>query len=288
LEQGFGSNQALSATYIGNSGRRLVSASWYLSPNPSFPGDTVYLYESRATSSYHALQIKYDRRLERGLQALASYTWAHAIDDVSDSTSNTLLHGNSDFDIRSAFTAAVSWTLPRPPQGISRDLLGGWALDWLAVVRSANPVNVIYGYNTLPDGTDSIIYPNLVPNQPVYLYGPQYPGGKELNPSAFTMPTEVQGDLGRNAARGFGLAQLDLSLRRVFDFTERAKLEAKIDAFNIFNHPDFFLGGNVTYSAGAATSTFASAEGNGGLNPLNSLYSLGGPRSLQLSLKLKF
>jgi hypothetical protein len=49
----------------------------------------------------------------------------------------------------------------------------------------------------------------------------------------------VQGDLGRNALRGFGATEVDLTLRRQFNLWERPALQARADFFNIFNHPNF-------------------------------------------------
>jgi len=52
-------------------------------------------------------------------------------------------------------------------------------------------------------------------------------------------PRSLQGDLGRNALRGFGASQVDLKLRRQFKLRERLALQARADFFNIFNHPNF-------------------------------------------------
>jgi hypothetical protein len=82
--------------------------------------------------------------------------------------------------------------------------------------------------------------PDLVPGVPLWIANPNVAGGKEINPAAFTIPTgAVQGDLGRNALRGFGATQVDLALRRQFALRERVSLQARADIFNIFNHPNF-------------------------------------------------
>jgi hypothetical protein len=101
----------------------------------------------------------------------------------------------------------------------------------------------------------------------------------------------VQGDLGRNALRGFGATQVDLALRRLFTLRERVSLQARADLFNIFNHPNFgppinYMGsplfGQSTQMLGASLGSGAQS---GGLNPL---YQIGGARSVQLALKLQF
>ena len=78
-----------------------------------------------------------------------------------------------------------------------------------------------------------------MPGVPLYLDESNAPGGNIINAAAFSVPAVGQGDLGRNALRGFGATQLDLTLRRQFRFTERLSLQARADFFNIFNHPNF-------------------------------------------------
>jgi hypothetical protein len=97
----------------------------------------------------------------------------------------------------------------------------------------------------------------------------------------------VQGDVPRNYLRGYDAIQLDLAVRRDFSISERLKLQFRAEAFNLFNHPQFAaFDPNVTDGPGVfgyATSTLANQG-----SALNSLYETGGPRSLQLSLKLRF
>ena len=105
------------------------------------------------------------------------------------------------------------------------------------------------------------------------------------------MPATAQGDLGRNALRGFGATQWDLALRRQFRFTERLSLQARGDFFNILNHPNF--GSPINYLSspqfGQATMMLNNSLGSGGQSGgLNPLYQIGGPRSIQLALKLQF
>ena len=78
--------------------------------------------------------------------------------------------------------------------------------------RSGAPINLYFGdFLVLFNGL-SAVRPDVVTGQPMYLYGSQYPGGQGLNPAAFTSPPIDpashlplrNGDLGRNALRGFG------------------------------------------------------------------------------------
>ncbi len=247
------------------------------------------------------------RRLSRGLQALASYTYAKSLDDVSDETITgipfspqifALERGPSDFDIRHTFVAAVTYDLPtfknvRPFKAV----FGDWSVDAIGRYRSAQPFSAITQVVD-PLNVGSTRRLDVKPGVPIYLDDPAAPGGKRLNPAAFAVPAAgKQGTLGRNALRGFGAHQIDLSLRRQFGLTEWLRVQFRAEFFNVFNHPSF------AEPAGAfGTATFGSAQsmlgrslsGNTGATQtspssgFNSLYQIGGPRSIQFSLKLLY
>ena len=303
LEKSLGSAQSVSATYIGAIGRDLLRVTNIYNPNPDFR--QVNLTDNTATSDYHALQVKYQRRLSQGLQALASYTFSHSIDIAStDAFSNYLNtpggsgyqsidRGDSDFDIRHSFTAGATYDLPSPGDNRALRLaVGGWSLDAFVLARSAPPVNIVGAPYFGPGGTALYPRPNLVPRVPLELFGSQYPGGKVFNSAAFTEPTPgTQGDFGRNVLRGFGATQADLALQRQFHLTEKLTLRFRSEFFNLFNHPNFGSPNNNLTDPlfGHSTATLASSLGSGGANGgFNPLYQIGGPRSIQLALKLQF
>jgi hypothetical protein len=281
----------------------------YFKPNPSFTGEFDVL-SSHGTSNYNALQAEYRHRASHGLQTLVSYTWAHTIDDVSSDGNYqnvppgaepvSLDRGPSDYDIRHTFSAAVSYDIPRPHNGVLKQILGNWSTDSIIYARSSLPVNVVTGNNPFPGtllfGANSVQRPNLVPGAPFYLHPSGAPGGKIINAAAFStpVPATAQGDLGRNALRGFGATQLDITLRRQFRFTERFSLQFRGDFFNILNHPNFgnpinYLNASATTPFGYATQMLNNYLGAGGQSGgLNPLYQIGGPRSIQLALKLQF
>jgi hypothetical protein len=130
------------------------------------------------------------------------------------------------------------------------------------------------------------------PGLPLKLFGSQYPGGKIFNKAAFTAaPAGQQGNFGRNVLRGFGAFQTDFAVQRQFRLTERLGLRFRSEFFNIFNHPNFGPPSNDLTSPlfGRSTQTLASSLGSGGPNGgFNPLYQIGGPRSIQLALKLVF
>jgi hypothetical protein len=316
LEQSLGNSQSISLTYIGADGRDLLRSTFIYNPNPNFV--YVDVTSNTASSYYSALQLKFVRRLSRGLQALGSYTFSHSIDTAStDAFANYLNtpsggpypnidRGNSDFDIRHSFTAGVTYDLPTPDtQKALRTALGGWSVDAFVLARSAPPVDVV-GAPYFAAGTALYPRPNLVPGVPQVLYGSQYPGGKAFNNAVIPAacpdgsdqvgawcpaPSGTQGDFGRNVLRGFGAGQADVALQRQFHLTEKVGLRFRSEFFNIFNHPNFGNPNNNLTDPlfGHSTQTLASSLGSGGASGgFNPLYQIGGPRSIQLALKLQF
>jgi hypothetical protein len=301
IEQSLGNSQSLSLTYVGAVGRDLLRVTNLFNPNSDF--QAVAVTDNTATSDYHALQAKFERRLSRGFQALASYTWSHSIDIASTDASTTFStpgsiasaqidRGNSDFDIRHSFTAGVTYDLPSfGSNKVVRATLGGWSVNSFVLARSAPPVNIV-GRTFFADGVTLAPRPNVNSGVPLELHGTQYPGDKIFNSAAFTAaPAGEQGDFGRNVLRGFGAAQLDLGIQRRFHITEQVGLSFRAEFFNIFNHPNFGNPNNFLTSPlfGHSTQTLANSLGAGGANGgLNPLYQIGGPRSIQLALKLQF
>jgi hypothetical protein len=247
LEQSIGSSQTLSLTYIGGIGRDLLPVTTLFNPNPDF--EFVNVTSNTATSDYQALQVKFQRRLSRGLQALASYAFSHSIDIASSDAFATYLNtpvtlanpnidrGDSDFDIRNAFTASVTYDLPSPRSNkVAHAALGGWSLDTFVLARSAPPDNLM-GAPFFAAGIALYPRPNVNPGVPLELYGAQYPGGKIFNSAAFSEPpVGQQGNFGRNVLRGFGASQADVGLQRQFHITEKVGLRFRPEFFNIFNH----------------------------------------------------
>src|SRR5262249_43937413 len=135
------------------------------------------------------------------------------------------------------------------------------------------------------------VRPDLVSGVPLYIHDPTVAGGIRLNPAAFVEPpVGRQGTLGRNVMRGFPLSQLDFSFRRKFPVGERLNLQLRADLFNAFNHPNFGALDGVLGDAlfGQATSMLGRDLSGGGVGSLSPLYQIGGPRSIQLALKLQF
>jgi hypothetical protein len=302
LEQSMGANQSMSMTYVGAIGRELLRLTDLFNVNPNFLA--VEFTDNSATSDYHALQLKFQRRLSQGLQALASYSWSHSIDISSSDTASGSLstpatiaspemdRGNSDFDIRHAFTAGVTYDVPAPgEQKLVNAVLGNWSIDSFILARSAPPVDVV-GATSFAAGIALAPRPNANPGVPLELFGAQFPGGKIFNKAAFTpAPAGQQGNFGRNVLRGFDAFQADVALQRQFHLTEKVGLRFRSEFFNMFNHPNFGSPNSSLPSPlfGRSTQTLANSLGSGGPNGgFSPLYQIGGPRSIQLALKLEF
>ena len=294
VEQALGRDQALTVSYVGAKGRRLLEQNLQtLSNNPNL--SSVTFFRTGLTSDYHALQLKFQRRLSRGITALGSYTWSHCLDYGSQNSAFPQKRGNCDFDVRHNLSTAFSGDFPGVAGSrLVRAIVNDWGLDGRLSARTAFPVT-LDGPSFINSTTGQFENAGLdtVAGQPLYLFGSQYPGGRAINPGAFSLPagctpfscggTSGAGDAPRNFLRGFGAWQVDAALRREFPLGERLKMQFRAEAFNTLNHPNFGtintrFGNNLF---GEATGTLAQ-----GLGVLSPLYQMGGPRSMQFALKL--
>ena len=317
LEQAFGKSQALTLSYVGAHAAKLLRLDAISAPNnPNNSNFGLFLFtDNGLTSDYDSGQAEFRRRLNRGLTALASYTWSHCIDYGSQNYNFGYQRGSCDIDVRHNFSGALSYDTPNlGGNHIFSTLLSHWGLDDRFIARTAFPVG-LNGGTYIDPLTGKQLHAGLdfATNQPLYVYGDACtqlfgkeltglgcPGGRAINPNAFTnVPTDQNGQptrLGtapRNLARGFSAWQMNMAIRREFPIYERLKLQFRAEAFNIFNHPNFgvispFLcqpdpTSNNGCNFGLATATLANSLGT-----LSSLYQVGGPRSMQFALKLIF
>jgi hypothetical protein len=299
VEQALGSSQALTASYVGSHAGRLLQTNRFQS---TLAINGVFAIQNGSTSDYDSAQLQFRRRLSRGLTALGSYTWSHCLDYGSLNANLGYQKGNCDFDVRHNASGAFSYDLPSVGRGgIVSAILNHWGLDDRLTARTAFPVTLGGFPIPLPNGKFYSAGLSFMPGQPVYLYGANCasvlqglgdlqpnqgcPGGRAINPNAFTSVSSGFGDTPRNFARGFGAYQMDLAVRREFPIHERLKLQFRAEAFNLFNHPNLgFINGQFGQATfGQATATLANS-----LGVLNSQYQMGGPRSMQFALKVVF
>jgi hypothetical protein len=288
MQQVLGARQSLTFSYVGANGRRLIGLQEKLLTkfNPNF--GYVQYFQSGVTSNYQALQLQFQRSVARGLQALAAYTWSHGIDYGSNGTALPLQRANADFDIRNNLQAGLTWDLPRLSEGrLVNGLLNDWALDARLNARTSFPVTP--GGQLVTDPGTGELYSstlNVVPGQPSYVYGPQYPGGRAINRAAFSQPpTGTAGNAPRNSLRGFGATQMNLAVRRDITLHDPFALRFRAETFNLFNHPNF---GYVDPTHADATFGQATKMLNASLGTMASQYQQGGARSMQFALKLVF
>ncbi|MCP5115458.1 MAG: TonB-dependent receptor, partial [bacterium] len=300
LERRTATNDVLSVAYVGSSGTDLLRREF-----GGFEGSQTLwlaLATNHGEADYHGLQVQYRRPMSRGLQALASYSWAHSIDNsssdsvlhrVGDGVSAQLDRGPSDFDVRQALTFSLTYERERKPgPALTNRLFGGWGVDAIFRARTGFPVAVLNSEYSMGLGFSNAFRPNLAPGQPIWLTDSASPGGRRLNRAAFAPTTgDVQGNLGRNAVRGFGMHQTDLAVRRRFQFSEQRALELRIEAFNLFNHPNFadptrFLSSPLFGQSPSMLNLMLGTGSPGsGLTPI---FQSGGARSVQLILRFRF
>jgi hypothetical protein len=301
VERSLGVHDVASIGYVGAAGHDLVVRE--IGPLAD-PKAYMAVTTNYGRSNYQALQFQYRRQFARGLQSQVSYAWSHSIDN--DSSDAFLLwsapgfsdRGSSDFDQRQSFTASASYEFPLT--GASAPLarfLRGWGMDTIFHTRTGFPISVLSSEQYLGLTLVNAFRPDLVYGQPLWLPDSSVGGGRRVNPAAFqatAAPSQgapPQGTLGRNALAGFGMAQVDFAVRREFRLSERRRLQLRLEAYNLLNHPNFadpvsYLNSPVF---GQSTSMLNLMLGSGspgsGLSPT---LQTGGPRSLQGSLRFQF
>jgi hypothetical protein len=267
---------------------------------------------SVANSIYNSLQAKFTHRFSHGLQAQASYTWAHGIDDGADplvpAAGNRTFprnsrdlgqdRGNSDYDIRHVAVINYIWEMPfgRGKQFLSNGVIGkvfeGMQLSGITTVQTGHPFEIRSSNDSQRTGISA--WANLVGNPFAATSDPNCQpdatAGKVWfkNSCAFAQPPigSGPGSIGRNQFYGPGLVDFDLEFAKKAKITEKVGLEFKLEAYNIFNHPHFTNPGadpsslgNLLAAAplfGVITSTVTRPDGTTSA------------RQLQAAIKLSF
>ena len=289
IEHAFSDRDVVSASYVGSKGTHLVRRE--IGGRGTSDRLWLALSTNNGYSAYHALQIHYRRNLVRNLQGRISYTWSHSTDNgssdsalqwVGAGTLDDANRGSSDFDVRHSINATMTYEIPRT----------GIAIDGMFRGRSGFPITVLDSEQFQGVSFANVFRPNVIAGVPTWIKDPQTPAGRRINPGAFQPAgSAVQGNLGRNSLSGFGLSQIDLSVRREFFFGETRSLQFRVEAFNALNHPYFADPGKYLISPlfGQSTSMLNLMLGTGtpasGLAPI---FQAGGARSLQLALRFRF
>jgi len=303
IERQLGASRLFEIAYVGSKGTKLITARDInqpnaspvrpnLRPNPIF--DDINILESRANSSYNALQMRFQQRLDFGLSLLSSYTWSRSIDDASgfftsagdanfpqDSNDVRLERGRSSFDVAHRFSLSYAYDLPfgkghlRGEKGWLNYLLGGWQTLGIVTLQSGRPFTValISEFDNSNTGRSSLGFgandrPNVTGNPEVSNRTPE----RWFNTSAFTFPAFGSfGNAGRNILDGPDYKNFNASLLKNTHLTERVNLQFRAEFFNLFNRPNFDLPDNFLGSP-----TFGQ------------ILSAQAPRHIQFGVKLLF
>ncbi len=228
-----------------------------------------------ATNAYDSLQTKLTKRFSGGYSVQGSYTLQHAIQDSGDYFffDSTLNRGPADWDRRHNFSLSVVGELPfgrdrKYGSNISSGLnalVGGWQANTNVFIQSGLPFNVTYRDAGADRDTGGNNRPNLIGDPDGPKTETQWFNTTPIGSSgsAFSRPAAgTFGNLERNALRGPGYWRVDASFFKHFAIGGTRRLEARIEAVNLFNHvnlgnPDSEVGvpGNPNPNAGRINST---------------------------------
>jgi hypothetical protein len=291
-------NLLVDVGYVGNKSRDILILGDYNQARPNATTENTALQARRpiqgfqeiqaafagGKGNYRALQVKVERRYTRGLYFLNSFTWSRARDNASghlevQNGDNSRVNyrdldaefGRSGYDQPLNNTTSVVWELPfgkgrtlaSSMNPIMEGVLGGWRVVGINTMTSGVPINLSYS----PAATSSV--GGTVTYRPNLTGDPLTPSGgisNYLNPATVEIPTDRTqpfGNAARNAARGTPFYQMDLGLHKSFGLQgDQRRVEARIEAFNLFNTTNFqTANGNRSSSAfGTITSTFPARQ----------------------------
>jgi hypothetical protein len=244
--------------YVGTKGTRLQSSRGINVPLPG-PGAVqprrpypefgyIVWNEQSASSIYHSMQTKVERRFHKGLSVLAAFTWSKNMDDDSDNSEGSYdpydrrrMRGLSAFDSPRVLTTGVVWELPwlREGHGVQNFVLGGWTLGTILTLRDGFPFTP--GFAGDPSNTGTGSRADVVAGCDWKLDNPT--PQQWFNTACFTSPPGApvyrRGNAGRNILRGDAYHNVDLSLYKEFLFSEERKFQLRFEGFNAFNQHSF-------------------------------------------------
>ncbi|MGB8031817.1 MAG: carboxypeptidase-like regulatory domain-containing protein [Terracidiphilus sp.] len=309
VERQLGTSSLVTLSYVGASSHRLLVLEEVNPANPAlclslgaacgpfneqaarteFGADfgSVELQRTIANSSYNALEATINHR-SHGLEMLASYTYSKSIDQSAglpepvNPVNPSLSRGLSAFNMRHNLVGSFHYELPALHSKTPLDAIAsGWAVAGIARFTSGLPVTLLNNNDTSLLGT----IPNGINNNGVDT--PEWSGKSlsvQTNPrggaavfdaSQFTLPAlGTMGNARRRFFSGPGMGNLDATLSRNFLVRENRALEFRAEAFNLFNHAQFF---------GAAA-----VEGNISSGSFGQAVSAMPPRLMQLALRYRF
>jgi hypothetical protein len=252
---------------------------------PNF-GSNAY-QSTVGASNYNALELSV-RHTSRRLQLLASYTFSKSLDDSSNlgeavnPINRALSYAISAFDIRHNFVASYDYELPfdrafHASNGWTRD----WRISGITRLSTGFPVTMVNNSDYSLLGTNPNGINNSAIDEPEYTKGPldlnhdPRNGNNYFNTSLFGLqPLGTPGNSPRRFFHGPGAENFDMSLSKTVSLTETKTVSLRLEAFNVFNHAQFF--GPTSVDAVLGSSSFGQ------------VVSAAPPRILQLAMKVTF
>ncbi|HSB75118.1 MAG TPA: TonB-dependent receptor [Terriglobales bacterium] len=292
VQQELTSTLVLNLDYTGTKGTALdiVEAPNRTATGILLPGVQPFLWETSGGDSVtHAGSLRFRKRLQAGLAIGGTYTFSKSIDNASVLGSGPAIvaqnafdlaaeRGLSSFDQRHRFTADYLWELPfgsdkrwLVQRGVLRDLFGGWQWsgDWSIESGFPFTARVLGSFTDVNRGTNGTLRANLT-GQSVAVGSPTVL--EWFNTAAFVAPPLGQyGNAGRNTIIGPPTWLFDMAMTRLVPMGEGRVLEARAEANNVFNTPQFTLIDTTVNSPSFGRVTAA-----------------GSMRKLQLSLRYRF
>jgi hypothetical protein len=230
--------------------------------NPAF--STIELKSSDGESWYNALVFEVRRRFQQGVSFQSSYTFSKSEDTTqastffSDGTNGTTSalpefipgynKGPSDFDTRHNWVMNFTWALPfaKGLTGPAGAVLRGWHLSGIWSMRSGNPLTVFVTTNRSRSQWNPSRGPGIGQDRPSYAPGYDRDSAvlgrpdQWFDPNAFVLqPAGTFGDTGRGDFTGPNLRTLNMALSKVGQLGSGARLEFRVEAFNLLNRANF-------------------------------------------------
>jgi hypothetical protein len=247
------------------------------------------------TSDYHGLQVSATQRFSHGVNFVLGYTWAHSIDFVSLNRANQPQDSNhpererasSDLDIRHRFTLAFSYDLPaRKSWG---QLLEGWQVNNIVTLQTGTPFTAWdFGDDTSFTGEFSDRWNQIAPISSIKQWSNRGPIDVASVLAPPTCPGECFGNNPRNAFRGPGFKDWDLSIVKNWKVTEKLGMQLRAEFFNVLNHPNFANPAILFNNDLSVPSFFGYASATPDVAAANPVVGTGGPRNIQLGLKFRW
>ena len=208
------------------------------------------------------------KRLSHSLQFLAAYTFSKILDtdgaDINSTSSGNALTlgdqnsprqrwGRASFDRTHRFVFSTVWTLPNPPRGVLRAVLGDWSLAAIATIQSGNALTIANtnSINVFGISQDRAQLSGTCSKSQIARGGSiESKLNGYFNTSCFTSPPVIGADgIGTafgNSATGIvdgpGQANLDLAFAKTMTFNwprEKSSLQFRAEFYNTLNHPQF-------------------------------------------------